>query len=180
MNNTVVCSVCGKSHRKSESELFFQRPDVVHVLSEEERENRCKSTSDAWMLDGERFFLRGLLPLPVRDESRRYNIGVWAEVSREVFTRVNELWIDPAQSAEPRMPAALANELPLVSDTLGLSVAVQLTGPSTRPEYYVATTEHPLYSEQGLGISAHRALEYSDSTNRGLPSNKSLEQTREG
>jgi hypothetical protein len=166
MNDTVICSVCGQSHRKSNSELFFQRPDVIHALSEEERETRCKSTSDAWMLDGERLFLRGLLPLPVRGESRRYNIGVWAEVSREVFTRVNELWKDAAQAAEPRMPAVLSNELPLVPSTLGLSMAIQLTGPSTRPEYYIEATEHPLYSEQARGIDGHRALEYTDSTGR--------------
>jgi hypothetical protein len=166
MNDTVVCSVCGQTHRKSESELFFQRPDVIHALSEEDRTSRCKSTSDAWMLDGERLFLRGLLPLPVRGESRRYNIGVWAEVSRDIFSRVNELWTDPAQAAEPRMPAVLANELPLVPNTLGLSVAIQLTGPTSRPEYYIEATEHPLYSEQARGIDAHRALEYTDSTDR--------------
>src|SRR5689334_17967150 len=130
MNDSVTCSVCGKSHRKSDSELYFQRPDVIHALSEEERETRCKSTSDAWMLDGERLFLRGLLPLPVLGESRRYNISVWVEVSRDVFTRINDLWADPAQAAEPRMAAVLANELPLVPSTLGLPVAIQLTGPS--------------------------------------------------
>lgn len=167
MNDTAICSVCGKTHRKSESELVFQRPDVIHMLTDEDREKRCKSTDDAWMLDGERFFLRGLLPLPVNGQSRRYCIGVWAEVSRDVFTRVNELWTDPAQASEPQMPAVLANALPLVPNTLGLSVAIQLTGPKTRPEYYLVATEHPLYSEQRRGIDSHRAVEYTDSTERG-------------
>jgi hypothetical protein len=167
MNDTVVCSVCGQTHRKSESELFFQRPDVIQALAGNDREKRCKSTSDAWMLDGERFFLRGLLPLPIRGESRRYCIGVWAEVSRDVFARVNELWTEPVQSAEPRMPALLANALPLGPGSLGLFVVIQLTGPKTRPEYYLEATEHPLYSEQARGIDSHRALEYTDSTARG-------------
>jgi hypothetical protein len=164
MNDTVFCSVCGRAHSKSESELTFKRPDVIHALSDEDRESRCKSTDETWLLDGERMFLRGLLPLPVHGRSRRYCIGVWAEVSRDVFARVRALWSDPAQSDEPRMPAVLANELPLVPSSLGLPVAIQLTGPKTRPEYYLKAIEHPLYSEQALGIDAHRALEYTEST----------------
>lgn len=164
MNDTVSCSVCGQSHLKSDSELFFERPDVIHPLSQDERDTRCQFTSDAWMLDGERFFLRGVLPLPILEEARRYNIGVWAEVSRDVFARINELWTDPAQAAEPRMPALLANELPLLPSTLGLSVSLQLTGPLTRPEYYVEATEHPIYAEQTRGINAHRSLAYTEAT----------------
>jgi hypothetical protein len=42
-----------------------------------------------------------------------------------------------------------------------------LTGPTTRPDYYVEPTEHPLYAEQAQGIDDHRAFQYSDSTSRG-------------
>jgi hypothetical protein len=163
MNDTSPCSVCGRAHSKSESELSFKRPDVINGLSERDRELRCKFTDETWILDDERLFLRGLLPLPVHGRSRRYCIGVWAEVSREAFARIRVLWSDPAQSEEPRMPGILANDLPLVPSSLGLPVAIQLTGPKTRPEYFLASTEHPFYSEQVMGIDAHRALEYTES-----------------
>ena len=164
MSDVVVCSVCGKPHPRAEIELYFSRPDTIHALSDDERQARCKSSADVWILDRERIFLRGLLPLSVHGRSRPYNIGVWAEVSDAVYRRIHELWTDPSQASEPRMPGALANRLPLQPDTLALAVLIQLTGPKTRPEYYVEPVVHPLYREQLHGIDEHRALEYGEST----------------
>ena len=76
MDDTVICAQCGRVHNKSESELTFKRPDVIHALSEQERDRRCKFTNETWTLDGERLFLRGLLPLPVHGQARVYCIGV--------------------------------------------------------------------------------------------------------
>jgi hypothetical protein len=163
MDGTVTCSVCGRSHSRAESELIFRRPDAVHVLSVEEREKRCQLTADIAILDEERFFLRGLLSVPVIGRSRYYNMGVWGEVSEQAFARVYELWTDPNQASEPRISASLANCLPLIKNTLGLGLQIQLTGPKTRPQFYVTDTDHPLYREQTSGIDEHRALEYTDS-----------------
>jgi hypothetical protein len=164
MDDAVKCSVCGRLHSRAESELYFQRPDIVHALSDEERQRRCFQNADLCVLDDKQYFVRGLLPLPVAGRTRPYRIGVWAEVAREVFDRIRELWTDPSQTSEPRMSACLANRLPLQPDTLGLRMEIQLTGPTTRPEFFLEAMEHPLYGEQTRGIDEHRALEYGDST----------------
>jgi len=106
--------------------------------------------------------VRGLLPLAVDNRKQNYNLGVWAEVSEEIFGRIYRLWDDPAQDTEPRMPGSLANKLPYHSDTVGLGISIQLTGPTSRPEFYVNPTGHSLYAEQSQGIDEHRAIEYSD------------------
>jgi hypothetical protein len=43
-----------------------------------------------------------------------------------------------------------------------LRLAVQLTGPKTRPQFFLDTAGHSLYVEQSRGIDEHRAIEYSD------------------
>jgi hypothetical protein len=162
MNGTVICTTCGKSHLLRESELTFQFPDVIFALSSDDRAARCDIDPDVCALDRKRFFVRGLFPLAVTNRKQNYNVGVWAEVSEEVFGRIYRLWDDPSQSAEPRMSGSLANKMPFHSDTVGLDISIQLTGPTSRPEFYVNTVEHSLYAEQSRGIDEHRAIEYSD------------------
>jgi hypothetical protein len=164
MDDVIKCAVCGRLHSRTESELFFQRPEIVHALPNAERQRRCFQNSDICVLDDQRFFIKGLLPLPVTGRIKPYCIGVWAEVEQDVFKRIRDLWTEPSQASEPRLPASLANRLPLQPDTLGLKVAVQLTGSTTRPEYYLEPMEHPLYGEQTRGIDEHRALEYGETT----------------
>ena len=80
----------------------------------------------------------------------------------DVYRPIHALWSDPAQSDEPRLPGQLANHLPLnEKESPGLPVAIQLTGPKTRLEFYVENVDPPLYVEQTHGIDEHRALEYS-------------------
>ena len=163
MADLVTCSVCGKAHALENSELVFRLPDIIHALSDEERSTRCDISTDMCRLDRERFFLRGLLPLPVSGRPQPYRLGVWAEISLDTFRRIYERWDDADQAEEPPLPATLANSLPLHdADTLGLRISVQLTGPRTRPDFFVEAHEHSLYLEQAQGIDEHRAIEYSD------------------
>ena len=163
MNDAVVCATCGKPHPINESELVFSLPDEIYALSAEERSARCDISADVCAVDRERFFLRGLLPLKVSTRSRPYRLGVWAEIASSDYKRIYELWSDPDQSAQAPIPGRLANGLPLhQAPTLGLAISIQLTGPKTRPEFFLARSEHPLFEEQEKGISEHRAIEYSD------------------
>lgn len=162
MTESVACSMCGKVHPIDDIELVFELPDVIHALSESERDTRCDISADVCALDRERFFLRGLLPIPVSGRTTPYNIGVWAEISLDTYRRIYARWSDPDQRDEPRLPGALANNLPLqTEDTLGLGVSIQLVGPKSRPKFYVDIHSHPLNREQTRGIDRHRAVEYS-------------------
>ena len=162
MTESVTCSVCGQVHPIEDSELVLVLPDVIHGLAADERDARCKISADVCVLDRERFFLRGLLPIPVSGRSNPYNIGVWAEVPLETYRRVYDRWDDPDQRDEPRLPGALANNVPLQGrDTLGVEISIQLIGQKSRPEFYVESDGHPLNREQTQGIDEHRAIQYS-------------------
>ena len=165
MTDEVTCSQCGKVHPLADSELGFGLPDAIFALSKEDRSKRCRIQTDVCVLDRERFFLRGLLPLPVTGRAQDYRIGVWAEIAGDVYRRIHALWSDPTQADEPRLPGILASHLPMnVKESAGLPVWIHLTGPKTRPEFYMRSVHHPLYVEQTHGIDEHRALEYSDRT----------------
>jgi hypothetical protein len=155
------CSHCGKVHARDELELSFLRPDAIAALPEAQRKSEVKESNDLCTIKGERFFVRAVLALPVREWKDPYRIGIWVEVERAAFERVRELWGDPTQDKEPPFQAKLANDIPSFSSTDGLSVRLQLTSPKTRPEVLVPESEHPLHREQCLGITAHRASEYS-------------------
>jgi hypothetical protein len=163
MTETVACSVCGEVHPIEDAELAFELPDVIHALHEDEQDTRCDISADVCVLDRERIFVRGLLPIPVSGRTQPYNLGVWAEISVETYRRIYDRWDDPDQRDEPRLPGTLANDLPLQEeDTLGLEISIQLTGPKSRPEFYVDTDRHPLSREQIQGIDEHRAVQYSN------------------
>jgi hypothetical protein len=166
MTDAIVCAICGRSHPVSDGELTFGVPDVVFALSEDDKDARCKIGKEIVELDGARFFVRGLLPLEVFGRERDYSLGVWAEVSRDILDRIRELWSDPGQDQEPLMSAKLANKVPFHSDTVGLSLGIQLTGPTTRPRFFLDPVAHSLYIEQLCGINEHRAVEYSDPASR--------------
>jgi hypothetical protein len=167
MTREVACSVCGNVHPVELSELVFRLPDVIHALPEDERTARCDIGSDVCALDRERFFLRGLLPIPVLGRPNPYNAGVWAEISLDTYKRIYERWDDADQGQEPRLPGTLANSLPLQDQqTLGLAISIQLIGPKHRPQFYVEVRGHSLYREQTQGVDEHRAIEYSDRERR--------------
>jgi hypothetical protein len=133
----------------------------VAELEAAERESRVQENNDLCILDGKRFFVRALLPLPVLEGVQPYNVGLWVEVSQRDFERVYELWDAADQADEPSFDAQVANDIPLHPPVLGLAARLSLTGPTTRPEVTLETAEHPLVGEQVRGITVHRASEYS-------------------
>jgi len=156
-----ICKECGIDHPIEDLELSFRRADVVAELSTEEIASRVQENKDLCVLDGERFFIRSLLPLAVEERDLPYNIGLWVEVSQRTFERVYELWDDSDQANEPAFAAHIANDIPSHMSTIGLAATISLTGPTTRPIITLLEAAHPLVSEQRSGITAHRAAQYS-------------------
>ena len=170
MSDYAACECCGEFHPIDEHELLFRLPDEIFKLSEEDCDIRCRLIEEMAILDETRFFIRGVLPLPVRHRTRPYHLGLWAEVSAEDFTRMFELWGDPAQATEPAISGSLATAVPLHPETIGLRVAIQMVGANLRPTLFLMPVEHSLFNEQSRGIHAHRAFEYAARESRAATS----------
>jgi hypothetical protein len=155
----VTCPKCGNEHDLSESEVGFSLPDVVYAMDEPTRTKRAVCSVDLCAVDGARYFVRGVLYLPVRGRDEPFGWGVWAEISREAFNRCVERWEDPQQGSEPPFEGRLANRLPEYTDTVGLVVDAQLTGLKTRPVFALRDSDHALAVDQRDGIDLVRVLE---------------------
>jgi hypothetical protein len=154
------CSVCGREQKCELLELAFDQPHDIAALCEEVRSQRCLLRSDVSVLDNQRFFVRGVLSLPVEGQQVHYNLGVWAEVGRATLARIEDLWDDPSQQHAPPFNGTLANRVPLVANSLGLSLDVRLSGATTRPFFEITDESHELYVEQHRGISERRMHDY--------------------
>lgn len=164
MNSDVAaCQQCGAVHALDELELSFARPDAVFELSGDERKRDVQESSDLCVVRGEHYFVRAILPLPVHGSDIPYRLGVWVETSQVAYKRICELWRDEDQALEPPFEVTLANGIPTVPETRGLAALLHLTGPKTRPDVFIATSNHPMAEQQREGISAHRAYQYTAS-----------------
>jgi len=162
----VCCPTCGEEHDLHEIEPCFDRPDAYFAIPEAERRTRAWNGDQLCVLWEHndlprRHFVRAILPIPIRGEPNSYAWGVWIEVAESDFSFIHDHWTDPNQASAAPMPGHLANELPSMASTLGLPGTLQLTGPSTVPEYHLdRTLPHELAAEQRDGVFTERLVEW--------------------
>ena len=157
------CSKCGAEHDLLDP--TFRRPEAYVRLTGEAQDRHASADDDLCRLSlpdqPARFFVRGVLPVAVRDEADGIWWGLWAEISEPAFRRILELWSAPDQANEPPIEGVLANLIPSYPDTLGLPLVVRLTGPASRPELcFGPDSAHPFVRECASGVDAHRASEW--------------------
>ena len=162
----VRCSKCGAEHDLSGIEPTFKRPDAFIGVPAAERERRVSHSDDTCLItsvDGKDLtcFLRVMLRVPIRGESRPIGWGLWVEVDAQTYWRVSELWNDEDQNAEPPFTCALANEIPNYPSTLGLPAMMRLERPGVRPSVVLAPgSDHPFALEARMDVHLERALEW--------------------
>ena len=166
----IPCASCGRDHDLSELEPSFDRPDAYFAVPAEHRATRTLNTAGLCAIRGTdtepvRCFVRVVLPVPVRGESRQFCWGIWIEVAESDFKRAGDHWDDPDQASLPPIAGALANEVPFMPDgagpVLGLRGVARFLGPRDYPEFMLdANVEHPFAVEQREGIYPERLLEY--------------------
>lgn len=149
----------------NQMELTFGLPDDIFALSEQDKKERTKGSTDLYVLDGNRFFVRGLLPLPIESQND-YCLGAWAEVSEEDFDRIEELWDVDVRANEPSIKACISNSMPYTLSNGPIELEVHLQDSKSRPFFYVTTHDCTLHEEQSKGITAHRAYEYTSYINK--------------
>ena len=120
-------------------------------------DERSGLTADQCVIADERWFVRGLLVLPVLDAEPDFTWGVWVEVSAGSFERMSELWETPKREREPPYPGWLANALPAYErSTLGMLARMTTQPVGLPPLVQVSADDHPLSVEQQHGITVAR------------------------
>lgn len=137
----------------------FELPDEVFALPDAEQDEQVRYNDDLCQW-GDRFFIRCILPVPLKGADDYFGWGAWAEVEAEVFERYLELYEEDGRE-EPPHPAKLANRLaPYPGTTLGTRVLIQFQTPDERPTLALLESDKSrLAQEQRDGIDAARHRE---------------------
>jgi hypothetical protein len=152
-----VCSVCGRHHDQRLLDIRLGLPHAIHVLDQDARTRRAWVADDFAVLDDERFFVRGLLELPIPGIGDRFAYGTWVEVSMRDSQELMRRWHDEEQFAP--VECTLANDLEPYRDTVGLRGTLHATSADKLPTVELADAAHELVRAQQAGISLRRSDE---------------------
>lgn len=141
--------------------LAFALPALVEAMSEEERAARVHVEGDRCELDGEQFFVRARIQLPLVEAGEVFEWTVWVTLGGAPYVRICEA-LDGATDEMPKpAPALLATRLPLYPDTLDLRCRVHAQERAL-PLCVVESAAHPLAFDQHMGITIDRVREFID------------------
>jgi hypothetical protein len=153
-----VCATCGERHERI-SGLSAAAPLYYYSVPEAERSRRCRLDPDVCVIDGEFFFVRGCLEVPILGESDPFVWGVWVSLARESFETFLALYPEAHRSHAGPFFGWLSAALRGYPDTENLKTRVHLRDHGQRPAIELEPTEHPLAVEQRSGIRVERVGE---------------------
>jgi hypothetical protein len=151
-----VCALCGQSHAGETRQLHLLLPEPIFRIEEADRDGRAWVGSDTAVLrdrEQERFFVRGLLELPVADEDGHFGYSTWVEVDEAAFDALRGPW-----DGDP-FTGTLASEVHPYAFTEGLPVQIHARDVDVLPLVELDDSDHELVRAQRNGISPHRAHE---------------------
>lgn len=159
MSRTWTCGRCGEIH-SGLPDVAFDTPLIWDELTDDERaaSDLQPDTCEIHRADGDFFYVRGILEIPVRDFDQTLGYGVWSSLSEPNFRRFEELYDDPSRIAEPRYSSWFGNRVPGFPDTFSLPAWVEVRSLTLRPSIVLQQSEHPLAAAQRDGIELAQAI----------------------
>ncbi|MEU4394333.1 DUF2199 domain-containing protein [Kribbella sp. NPDC023855] len=154
MTEGFICSCCGEHH--SELPMAFHVEAPVYWGSELVDMARSELSSDQCVINGEHFFVRGLIELPVVGLAEPFVWGVWVSLSEESFQHVSDRWDSPGREDDDPYFGWLSSALDYEPSTLNLKTMLHSRPVGERPWIELEPTGHPLALEQHHGISQGR------------------------
>ncbi|MFI8421070.1 DUF2199 domain-containing protein [Streptomyces sp. NPDC085479] len=123
----------------------------------------CLLSSDQCVINGQHYFVKGLLEIPVIGTDEVFSWGVWVSLSRDNFARAADMWDTAGREAEKPYFGWLTTELALYApSTLNLKTHVHTRPVGRRPFVELEPTDHPLAVEQRTGITRDRVREIAE------------------
>jgi len=135
-------------------DVAFGLPDAIFALPEDQRAARAKTHSDFCLLDDKRYFIRGVVYVPVQQLGTNFGWGVWAEVSESVFYRYQDLY-DKDGSDEPPAAGILANT-PSGYTESEQPLEINFGPTDKRPIFKPTQMDSEFYHEQIAGLPVRK------------------------
>jgi hypothetical protein len=159
-----VCSSCGQKH-SGLFELAYGKP--VQWVDEEKRQPNSAIltsdnvlTEDFCILNGEHFFVRAVLYLPIIGiDEKCFGIGSWVTLSKANFVVYRDTFYTADQGTLGPWFGWFCNHLKGYPETLNLKCQVHPQSGRQRPHIEIEPSDHPLAVEQKEGITFDRILD---------------------
>ncbi|MEE2733521.1 MAG: DUF2199 domain-containing protein [Pseudomonadota bacterium] len=126
------------------------------MVPESEYRNRVEENADQCIVDGQHFFVRGHIEIPVRDIDEVFMWSVWVSLSEQSFTHMSDHWDTEGRESNAPYFGWLMTKLPCYTDTLHLRTSVQTQPIGCVPKIKLEPSDHPLSLEQQRGIDMDR------------------------
>lgn len=159
-----VCACCGENHRGL-FDLACHRPDQWQTGDDRSANSEVNLSSDCLtedfcVLNGEHFFVRCVLPVPiVGGQGAEFGFGVWSTLSRKNFEIYVETFGGGEQGGLGPWFGWLSNAIKGYPDTLSMKCQVHPQNGRQRPLLKLDPTDHPLAIEQREGMTLDRILD---------------------
>jgi hypothetical protein len=152
------CAACSEWHEGMPS-FDANAPLYYYSVPEAERTVRCELTTETCIVDGEHFFVRGCIEIPVRGADEPFVWGTWVSLSPRNFEQFVEL-LDRSERADygPYF-GWLSAHFSVYPNAENLKTKVHLRNNGKRPAIELEPTNHPLAIEQREGITPSRVAE---------------------
>nr|WP_255255298.1 DUF2199 domain-containing protein [Bacillus pseudomycoides] len=134
-------------------------PFYYYSIPERERQKRFELNADLCIMDGEHYFIRCCIEIPVLNSNETFMWDVWVSLSKVNFDRTMELWETEGREGEEPYFGWLSTSIPGYPETLNLKTNVHTRAVGVRPLIELEPTNHPLAVEQREGITVERVKE---------------------
>ncbi len=151
-----ACSICGKMH-EGLPDIGHDKPAHYYDVSESERHKRIVLMSDTCELDGQHFFIRGVIEIPVLDYPEKFGLGIWVSLKKENYDIYRKNF--DSSDIGPYFGWLCTHTTYYSEDTLLLKTRVHFQGNNQRPHIELEPSDHPLSIDQEQGITLDKAWE---------------------
>jgi len=156
---TYTCGTCGQQHEGPANAFAVKAPIYWEQLGWLDRRG-SNLGEETCVIRNRRFFVRGLLEIPVKGRKTPFTWNVWSSLDPEAFQTMLEHWTSSDRAKDPPYEGSLANDLAAVyRSTLNLKLKVHTAALGHRPTFELEQADHPLAIEQARGITPDRVKE---------------------
>jgi hypothetical protein len=165
------CGTCEEWH--TGPCLDFGHDSPYYWTKENEKAGRLANLLPTWMkgrpktfldedycaIEGNGFFVRGLIHLPIIGTAETLRWGVWGSLSQTNFETLLRMDEDPKRVELKPMFSWLSTQISGYPETLSLKMYAHIQRVGWRPHFELEPTDHPLSREYHHGISPERVKE---------------------
>jgi len=153
-----TCGCCGQQFDSLPLDVGATYPLDYFMVPEVERPARIRHAKSLCAIDGDSFYVRGCIEVPIIGHDDCFAWGVWVSVSKASWDAIRDAWDDPDCAQHGPYFGWLNAVLKLYPDTLNLKTRLHLRS-DVAPYIELEPTDHPLAREQREGITIDRVLE---------------------